>query len=255
MATVDTLSPAAGIGCVALDAVKRRFGLPADDPTADAELGELITTASEICRAVIGREPWRQGYEEIVTGTGEVDLFTHHWPIEGVDAVTIDGQILDPGEVRVYRRKLRRRGGVWQRGAEITITYRAGWLVPGQLTVWQAAASVPHGVFVPAGELWAECTTAGVTSNDPPSWPSRPGEIVVDGEVRWTLRPAHQADAVLWACALGLVVLLDAGYLEVEPGIASESDGESTVSYSTRSRNTEHAAVNNRVQALLPRYR
>ena len=111
MATVDTLSPAAGIGCVALDAVKRRFGLPLDDPTADAELGELITTASEICRAVIGREPWRQTYEETLTGPGEADLFTHHWPIEGVDAITSDGQAIDRGEVRVYRRKLRPAAG------------------------------------------------------------------------------------------------------------------------------------------------
>ena len=255
MATVDTLSPAAGIGCVGLDAVKRRFGLPADDSTADAELGELITTASEICRAVIGREPWRQTYEETITGPGEVDLFTHHWPLEGVDAVTMDGQAIDLGEVRVYRCKLRRLGGVWPRGAEITVTYRAGWLVPGQVTTWQTETSVARGLFVPAGGLWAECTTAGVTSDDLPAWPSTPGEVVADGTVRWTVRHAHQADAVLRACALGLVVLLDAGYLEVEPGIASESDCDSTVSYSTRSRNTEHAAVNNRVQALLPRYR
>lgn len=255
MATVDTIAPAVGTACVSLAAVKQRFGIPLDDPTADDDLRDTIDTASEICRAVIGRAPWRQVYEEIATGRGEVDLFPHHWPLEGVDAVEIGGEAVDPSTYRVIGRKLRRLGGaVWPR-CDITLTYRAGWLVPGQVGAWVATTDVPRGLFVPAGPVWAEATTPGQTGAAEPAWPTEVDATVDDGAVTWIVRAAHPAEPVLKACAKGLTVLVDSGYLEVEPGIASETDGDTSIRYATTSNNTHHAAINNRVRDLLRRYR
>lgn len=256
MATVDTLAPAAGIGCVALSAVKQRFGFLPDDATAGAELSALIEIASEICRDVIGRDPWRQVYEETTEGKGERDLYPHHWPVEGVDVVEVNGQPVDASAYRIHRRKLRRLGGaIWPRGADVLLRYRAGWVVPGQVTEWAPGALMPEGSLVPTGKRHAEATTGGTTATTPPTWPSTVGETVADGEVVWTLRATHPAPLVLQACAQSVVVLLDEGFLELEPGLVGERDGDYSVRYRATSANNQHAAVNNRVQALLRRFR
>jgi len=64
---------------------------------------------------------------------------------------------------------------------------------------WAASTAKSVGDWVlptTSNGYYYECTTAGTTGTDEPTWPTTPGQTVTDGTVEWTCRDYAQSSAV-----------------------------------------------------------
>lgn len=146
MLTVDT--PAAETDLVELATVKTQLGIA--DSSADDELNRLIDAASESIAEYLGYFPWQQTYTETARGDGTPMLALSQMPVQSVASVTIGGQLVTDYAIESASAGILWRDAGWPRSAlfgrpidhhpiahgfsdfNVSATYVAGWLVPGQ---------------------------------------------------------------------------------------------------------------------------
>jgi hypothetical protein len=212
----------------------------------DARLRALLLAvgASMAGPEGLGRDPWRQVYQERFSLFREVtSLLPSAWPVESIASAVVDGVTLDATSYEVLgrQRDTLYRSNCWPITScphGLRLQYVAGWLMPEQVSDWSGTASVSAGSWTrssdPSVLLRFECTTAGDTAGTEPTWSSIPGETVVDGTVVWTAREATEQPEDVMQAALIAAAGWYSGDLEVPAGIASESDVAGSVRYASQ---------------------
>jgi len=132
--------------------LKDELGIVADS-TEDAKLSRIIGRVSrELCGPEgLDREAWRQTYIEKLAGDGGRLMSLSRWPVESITSITYDGATVDASTYdapTLDRDSNVFRADGWNRNAPTnsarfpetgdrallyTITYVAGWLMPGEV--------------------------------------------------------------------------------------------------------------------------
>ena len=262
--SLRVLTAATDTKLCALTDVKSRLGITAG--TYDSLLTSLIVAASRAIGSYLGgRELARQRYEEKVSGLNRMRLMLSRWPVDPDSiTVTVDGTALT--DFLVERPQMLFYEGIWpstseetgQEGEEnITVTYKAGYVLPNWIATWAAATAKTAGVWVrpttpTLTPLLFECTTAGTThAATEPTWPVA-GATVTDNTAVWTGRDALELPDDLEEAALLLVSNWYQGGLDVGGNVTSERLGPMQVDYASGS---DAFALPRAVQALLDPYR
>ena len=241
--SIRVLTAASDTKLCTLADVKSRLGITAS--TYDSTLTSLIIASS---RAVVsylgGRELARQRYEEKVSGLNRLRLLLSRWPVDPDSiTVTVDGTALT--DYLVERPQMLFYEGVWpstsettgQEGEEnITVTYKAGYVLPNWIATWAAATVKTAGVWVrpttpTLSPLLFECTTAGTThATTEPTWPAA-GSTVADNTAVWTGRDAVELPDDIEEAAILLTSNWYQGGLDVPSSIAAERMGPLEIEY------------------------
>jgi hypothetical protein len=271
--SLSVLTAARTIALVPLADVKLELGI--SDSSEDARLIRLIAAASRAFAsdAGLGREPWRQQYLERLAGFGRQILYLSRFPVESISSLTLSGQEVEAETYYVsgrWRDYLHRELG-WPRTGfvhaaltedfvpgfeelDYAATYWAGWLLPDQVTDWEATEAYVVGDFVrssdPTVTLRFEATTAGTSDATEPTWPTEAGDTVADDSVVWTARAAFELPEDLRQAALDAVVALYSQGL-ARQGIKSHSFEGARIEYV----DTAAGGITSAVRDVLRAYR
>jgi hypothetical protein len=101
--------------------------------------------------------------------------------------------------------------GLFDVDENVSVTYRAGYLLPGQVSTWTTGASLALGAWIRPSRAslspWLfEVTTAGLAGIGEPVYPSLSGSTVTDGTAILTARDAQELPAVIRKAAALAVV-------------------------------------------------
>lgn len=205
------LTAASTSALITLAAVKDRLGIT--DSSQDAALTQLIAEASSAIVAFLGYDLARQRYEERRPGNGSALLQLARFPI---DRASVSLEIDDVAQTdfsvddEMLGHLFRPCGWTGPCSAEdrnnVVIAYKAGYVLPGQITTWTAGATVALGSWLrptsPAlSPLLFEVTTAGILHSAEPTWPTTVDATVVNGTATLTARDAIELPAVIQQCA------------------------------------------------------
>lgn len=184
----------------------------ANTTASDAVLGAIISGVSRSIEAYLGRELMAQTWTEMRNGTGQPKLALRHWPVIGVESVTIEttaipaagnpptqswgGYTFDDRFVYVSPGYLGYPQYFCRGYQNVQVVYSAGYITPGMIAVagrpgWAASTAYAANAEIVAGGSgpsagYVFATAAGGTSGaSAPAWPAQPGASVVDGTVTW----------------------------------------------------------------------
>jgi hypothetical protein len=208
-------TPARSSELITLARVKELLGIEAEDRSQDALLTYYIGLAAAAVVEECGFPLGRATYLETRRGSGKTGMYIgpSTWLEPESLSIKIDGEEIDDYTLEDPEWGLLYRGNRWPCAsdgeANLSFTYRAGYLLPGDITDWTATAAIGLGSFVrptSAALLRFECTTAGSTGATEPTWPEEAGGTVTDGSVVWTARNAAELPAIVsdWAYGIAL---------------------------------------------------
>lgn len=205
------------------------------DPDEYSLLDLLITQVSRDVARACRRELAYQSYEFTAEGDGGKQIYLPVAPVEPDSVtVTIDGTATTDFDLVPLAGGLLRGVG-WTAGAEVVATFRAGYLLPGQVSTWTAQAQdYALGDWVrptaaSLSPLLFTATVSGAPGAMEPDWPNTAGDEVVDGGVTWQGREVEELDESL----IGLVVVgVRERYEDLPAGIRSMRGEISSESYS-----------------------
>lgn len=242
--SLRVLAPAGHTNLCTMQQVKDRLGLTGSGE--DAKISALILTASRRIASYLGRELARARYEQTESGTRRLRLLLSVRPVDR-DSVTVENDDIADTDFSVEDAAqgiLYREGGWWTTQptpiepaeAAIAVTYKAGYVLPDDLSTWSAAATVAAGDWIqaPASDpqpYLFEVTTGGVTGASAPTWPTTAGATVTDGTAVLTARDAVALPADLIDAACLLVGAMRSGADAVAPNVASERLGAQEITY------------------------
>lgn len=236
--SVRVLSAASTSKLIALSTVKDRLGIT--DSSQDVRLGELIAEASSAIEDYVGRSLGRQQYQETLSGNDRLRLGLSRFPVDA-DSVTltIDGTAETDFSVEDPSAGILWRENTWtsdfkeigQREEEnVSVTYKAGYILPDQITNWLASTAVASGAWVrpttPVKDFLFEVTTAGTTGSSEPSWPTTAGGTKTDGTAVFTARHALELPKAIQSAAWLAVHELHTSMTRGLGVRAVESDGQ-----------------------------
>lgn len=199
------LTPARSSALILLSQVKSLLKIT--DSSEDAALAFWIAVATskigEYCGFVWGR----QRVKEKLIGSGRTRLFLSQLPVEPESlTIEIDGEAVTDWTLENAELGILYRKGGWEVGtrgavgedseANISATYRGGYLLPGDIGDWTASTPYTAGQFVRLSSpstLRLECTTPGTShATTAPTMPAAAGGTVTDAGVTWTARTAWE---------------------------------------------------------------
>lgn len=213
-----TVAPAT-TSLVALATVKARMGISPADTSQDALLAGYAEDASARICAYLDRQTlglatyqqtrtaadlssnqywwhssinWRRGFmlRALPVEDGSVSIAANGVAVTDWTLVSPELGILD-------------RENTWPEDVATVATYRAGWLLPGQVTSWTAATAYAAGAWVrptdpTATMLRFRVASAGTSGSTEPSWPlATGGSVIADGSVTWTPRAVPELPVAL----------------------------------------------------------
>lgn len=249
-----TSKPVLGAGGVSatrwysLADTKTRLGISGSDQ--DTVLGILLDRATSACEQLLGLEHGLalRSYEIEGVGDGRsTQVLLPIWPIDpdAVSSVTIRGtaQTENTDYTVVGGEALQRLSG-WPAGDLYesdgtpvlkVVVDRAGYLMPGQISDWEASTAYTAGQWVrpvatTTSPLLFVCTTAGTTDSTEPIWTGTPDTEVSDNTAAWKGYrveeiPDGLADAV-YLCAYNWQETRPDGLVEWRAGAFSERFSE-----------------------------
>lgn len=242
---IEVLTRASNSNLIELASVKTRLGI--EGTSEDETLTELIEEASSSIVDYIGRPLARQRYRETIAGEDRPRIVLSRYPVD-TDSVTVtvdgieetDHVIENPANGVLYL------SGGWPRtfptnyvdyryGGEkdITVTYTAGYLLPGDVASWTASTAVAlHTWIRPSTASLSpylyQVTTAGITGASEPSYPASTGLTVASGTAVLTARDAVELPAVIRKYAF---LLVRDAYSNRPTGLTSQSADGFSESY------------------------
>jgi hypothetical protein len=132
-----------------LEYLKAALGIASDETSDDAKFTALIQMASGQIAAWCGRDfKVVDITDELRDGDDSALLTLVHTPIVSVSALSIDGQVIDPAEAKVYPNyikfddsgeysaRLRSSGRIFPAGCQnVKVSYRAGYsVIPAEIS-------------------------------------------------------------------------------------------------------------------------
>lgn len=215
----------------------------------DANLAAWISEASDDFLLLTRRETLaHQQFRETQHLEDPTDMLVLACaPIEaGSISVTIDGVTSTDWELQDYGAGLLWREDGWDIDSDIVVTYRAGWLVPGQIddrentTAYGAAGQIawtrPSSPTL--SPYLFEATTAGTSGGSEPTWPTTLAGTVADDTVTWTARAVEELPAGLSGLAIAAVQELREG---APRNVVSERTGADSITF-TRDGSDKYSA-------------
>ncbi len=272
---LQVLKRAPSQALISLSETKLRLGESGED--LDEILTLYIARASGEISDFIRRQPARQLYRETVQiEPGVLDLPPlRQFPVESVELFEVDGVTADyvivdraagllsirsnsapnfshfpSNDWAPFSTFSMRGGSAWR---EAVVEYWAGYAL--RVASWSSDASYSPGDWVrPAGGhlFLFEVEVGGNSGADEPDWSSaqNPGDVVLDGGVRWVARDTPEVPSTLVDVAFQAVkTALDRGVLT--EGVASESED----GYSATFRPISGALLTPDLRELLEDYR
>lgn len=121
--------PLAENALTTLEAVKSYLKIPIGTTVDDDTLEDLINACSSAIEDYCERKFKEQTFTEEYDGTGTRYLLLQQYPVNAVNAVSVDDIFLDPSEFKANKSfgKLIRMKSIWPRGdINIAVTYTAG---------------------------------------------------------------------------------------------------------------------------------
>ncbi len=114
-----------------LENLKQHLDIESDDTEFDSLLQRLITAASEQIEAYCGRTFDVRDYSETYDGGASDILFLRNTPIVSVASLSIDDEIIEPAEYKVYDDYLRLVSRLFTPGLRnVSVDYSAGCFDP-----------------------------------------------------------------------------------------------------------------------------
>ena len=234
---LEILTRASVTDVVPVALAEQQLGIAASTETA--KLGEWIDQVTDDLgrltrRGTLALQRYRETHrldrasELLVLGRAPVE--------KGSVSLTIEGTANTDWELQDHEAGILWREDGWSVEEDIVVTYRAGWLVPDQVTAWAASTAFP----TTAGIAWVrptspavtpfllEATTAGTSGGTEPTWPTTVGGTVTDGTVVWTARAVEELPKGLRGLAIAAVQELREG---APRGIAQERTGADAITY------------------------
>lgn len=175
----------------------------ATSTTADSILQQIITGVSKGIAQYLSRTLFCQQWTEIRNGSGRRALRTLVYPILSVQGINISYVAGQPGQVLtsnnyafdtwfIYLEPGWAFGNSFSQGKQnITLTYTAGFLTPGQIALlslpaWAPNVSTTVGAQISASGFVYQAITGGTTSSgSSPYFPAQQNAIVHDNSVYW----------------------------------------------------------------------
>ena len=190
---ISVLTPAAVSNLITLDRVKLRLGLT--DSASDALLMDFISSASSAIFTYLGFHLGRQSYLETLRGNDRPRLYLAMYPVEPESVALTQGEDMIAGAVvTAGNGELYRSCGWPSWGLAFSASYRAGFLLPGEVSSWAPDTEVSAGSWVRSSapsNLRYECISPGVTGSVEPLWPE-PGDSADDGSATLVARTAWE---------------------------------------------------------------
>lgn len=228
---------------VALATVKTRLGIT--DTSKDALLAILITAASAAISGYLGRPLSREQYQEARPGDGERRLLLPRYPIDP-DSVTatIDGDAVTDFVIRDKAIGLLYRGSSWTVSTDadapdnVTVTWKAGYVLPDQISTWATGAALTAGSWLRPtsprlSPLLFEIAAGGTTSGSEPTWPTVTGGSAISLGGGVTVNPRDAIELPTRLADLAYVEVYYK-YQNIPPGLSSiEGDGFSESYFAT----------------------
>jgi hypothetical protein len=198
---------------IALATVKDRLGIT--DTAQDTQLNQLIAEASSAIVAYLGRDLARQRYEQSTRGDHRRRLLLERFPVDR-DSITLTVDGTAATDFAIYDASVgmlsRAIGWPCPSSADddennVVATYKAGYVLPDQISTWTAAATATLGKWLrptsPAlSPLLFEITTGGTLhAATEATWPTTAGQTVTNGTAVMTARDAQELPQVLVNCA------------------------------------------------------
>jgi len=250
---------------VSLADVKTELGITAT--TSDAKLQRLIIRASQLAAGAEGlrRAPWLETVLQKLPGKGGQYLKLKRWPIQSVSSIT-EGTGSSPTTVTASTystagnarrdRLYRVDGWSWHdRQTPVTFfdvdgptlsynaTYRAGWVMPDQITAWSVGASVAASAWfsaklgtnsVPSDNpfIFQADATGGTThASTEPTWPTVTGGTVTDNGITWTAYDQRIPEAVEEMVMHQVVSWFQGGVVGAPANVRRERHGPTEMEY------------------------
>ena len=282
--TVSTATPSRML--VKLADVKTELGITGTGD--DSKLTRQIIAASRAATGAEGlrRQPWLETVLQKLPGRGGKYLKLERWPILSVTSVT-EGTGSSPTTVdsttysiagNSRRDRLYRVNG-WSWHSKETAdtffdvdgpqlgynaTYVAGWVMPDQITPWTAAKSVAANAWYSAKDaangvqsdnpfIFQADSSGGTThASTEPTWPTTIGGTVTDNGITWTAYDQRIPEDVEEVMLYQVMEWFRSGVLSAPPGVRSERDGPTEISYFE---SAGGASLFGATSAVLARYR
>lgn len=188
---------------IAVTEVRERLGLDSAD---DSLLTDLGLEAQSLIETYLGRPLTRQKYTETIPGRNQERIYITNLPLDPDSiTLTIDGTANTDYVIESNETGQLYLSGGWPDTLEqdISATYHAGYLLPGQIGDWTASTAYAAQTVTVAPQwvrptkrhatpLIFECTTAGTTNSTEPTWTSTGGGTVTDNSATWTARASQE---------------------------------------------------------------
>lgn len=233
--------------------LKSELGIESTDTSEDTRLDRILAAVGVAFsgRDGLRRPPWRQRYTEQGDGDGSSVLLLSRYPVGRIVSITESGVALDATafsivsghDGRAGRDALHRASGRWASSSTGLVVYVedyfAGWLMPAEVTAWEASKAYTLGAWVSASSssvlLLFEATAiagGGTSGASEPDFASlADGETVVDNEVTWTARAESVLPEDVQEAALMQAVEWAGGGLEIPAGVKREAFESMSVEY------------------------
>ena len=236
--------------------------LDISDSSEDTYIARLIRAASEAVAQYFDRDYRRSTLIERLPGWGGTDLLLSRWPVESISSLTSGIATATTVLASTYSIHGRRRDTVYRPTGFIasaepwtpfnsssagpqrdyTCTYKAGWLMPGEVADWAAATAYTSSDDWTRSTSFAqvlrfECTTSGTSDATIPAefLTASDGDTITDGTVVWTARTATEIPDDVHEAVIVTVSHWFGGALEIPTGIKAEAIGSMRVDYDTSS--------------------
>ncbi|MGH7068576.1 MAG: hypothetical protein ACREFO_00995 [Acetobacteraceae bacterium] len=173
---------------------------------SDMVIQTIISGVSRSIEAYLGRELMAETWTEMRNGTGQQRIALKHFPVIGVQSVTIENSVIPAagtppteswGGYTFDDRFVYVSPGFlgypnfFPRGAQnVQVVYSAGYITPGMIAVnalpgWQASTLYAANAEMVAGGYVFSTTWGGTSGSVAPAWPAQLGASVTDGTVTW----------------------------------------------------------------------